>query len=151
MELTETAEVVTWPEMHYVFVEKTGPIPQNAHIAWQEFHQVLAHLEANNKLTGFMSLYKTEPQIYRAGASFAAKPANLPAGVRYEKFAGGRYARFVLTGPHSELPAATGRAVQLVSERKIRLRDAYHIEHYLNDPRTTSKEKPVTEILFPVA
>jgi len=63
MDLTESAEIVIWPEMHYVFVEKTEPIPQNAHVAWQEFHQVLSQLEANNKVTGFMSLYKMEPQV----------------------------------------------------------------------------------------
>jgi hypothetical protein len=30
MNLTEVPESVTWPETHYVFLEKIGPFPTNA-------------------------------------------------------------------------------------------------------------------------
>ena len=151
MNLAETAEIVTWPETHYVFVERTGSIPKNAPLAWQEFQQLVPQLKRNAGVTGFLSLYKMEPPVYRAGASVEAKPAELPGKLRYERFKGGKYARFVLTGPYSQLPQAITRVVEIVSDKKFRLRGDYHIEHYMNDPATTAEEKLVTEILFPVA
>lgn len=39
MNLTELPESVTWPETHYVFVERIGPFPTNAPQAWQSLHQ----------------------------------------------------------------------------------------------------------------
>jgi effector-binding domain-containing protein len=96
-----------------------------------------------------MSLYKRGPKIYRAGVSLAEEPKNLPANLKYEKFKGGKYNRFVLTGPYSNLPEASGRVFEIVAEKKIPVRDEYCIENYINDPRTTPEEKLVTEILIP--
>jgi DNA gyrase inhibitor GyrI len=151
MPLTETHDVITWPETHYVFIEKPGPFAKNAPLAWQEFHQLRAQVEAHNTITGFLSLYKMKPEVYRAGVSVAAEPAQLPRSLKYERFPGGKYVRFVLTGPYSQLGEATGRVFEIVSEKKIPIRDAYHIENYVNDPNHTPEEKLITEILFPVA
>jgi effector-binding domain-containing protein len=151
MKLTEQIEYVHWPETHYVFVEKTGSIPKNAPLTWQEFIQVVPQLKASAAVTGFLSLYNMNEQVYRAGASVADRPVNIPGNLRYQHFRGGKYARFVLTGPYCDLPAANTRVCQIVSEKKLKLRDDYNIEHYLNDPQNTPEEKLVTEILFPVA
>jgi DNA gyrase inhibitor GyrI len=150
MNLTENAEIITWPETHYVFVERTGSIPENAPKTWQEFQPFIPELKSSTSVKGILSLYKMEPPVYRAGASVAARPAHLPAKLGYEHFNGGKYARFVLTGSYSQLPQATGRVFEMVSKNKLRLRDDYHIEHYMNDPATTPEEKLITEILFPV-
>lgn len=151
MKLTETPDYVTWPEMHYIFAERIGPIPQNAPLTWQEFYRSLPQLRASSPIMGFLSLYNMSTQVYRAGAWVDAKPADTPGNLRYERFPGGKYARFVLTGPYSYLPRATGRVCEIVSEKKIPLRDAYHIEYYANDPQRTPQNELVTEILFPVA
>ena len=74
---------------------------------------------------------------------------HLPAGLRYSKFEGGKYSRFVLTGSYSNLPQASGRVFEIVSEKKLKLRGDYCIEHYANDPKTTPEEQLVTEILIP--
>jgi effector-binding domain-containing protein len=150
MNLTETAEIITWPETHCVFVEKAGPIPQNAPLTWEEFQPLIPQLTSNAAVTGFLSLYKTEPPVYRAGASVAAKPSMLPGKLKYEHLKGGKYARFVLTGPYSQLPQATSRVFEIVSATKLQLRNDYHIEHYMNDPATTPEDKLLTEILFPI-
>jgi hypothetical protein len=55
----------------------------------------------------------------------------------------------VLTGPYSLLPEACGRVFDIVSEKKIQLRDDYGIENYANDPRTTPEDQLITEILVP--
>lgn len=147
--LTEVPDIVTWPETHYVFIEKIGPFQNTAPQAWKELHQLVPRISERNKITGYMSLYKVGPKIYRAGVSLAAGPENLPEGLQYAKFTGGKYSRFVLTGPYSNLPEACGRVFDIVSETKIQLRDDYYIENYANDPRTTPEQQLVTEILIP--
>ena len=149
MKLTQEPEVVTWPETHYVFVEKIGPFQNTAPQAWNEVHPLVARISENNKVTGYMSLYKIGPKIYRAGLALAAEPKNLTENLRYEKFKGGKYSRFVLTGSYANLPEACGRVFEIVAEKKIQMRDDYSIENYKNDPRTTPEDQIVTEILIP--
>ena len=149
LKLTEEPEVVTWPETHYVFVEKIGPFQSTAPQAWQEVPTAIPRISEHNKITGYMSLYKAGPKIYRAGVAVAAEPKNLPENFRYEKFKGGKYSKFVLTGSYANLPEASGRVFEIVAEKKIQMRDDYCIENYTNDPRTTPEDQLVTEILIP--
>jgi predicted transcriptional regulator YdeE len=151
IQLTQEPDTVNWPETHYVFVEKTGPFMQNAPQAWQEAHKLIPAIAEHNTITGYMSLYKMGPQIYRAGVSLAAPPVKLPEGLSYEKFSGGKYSRFVLTGPYSNLGPATGMAQKLVAEKRIPLREDWNIENYVNDPRVTPEDQLISEILFPLA
>ncbi len=149
MKLTQEPEIVTWPETHYVFVEKTGPFQNTAPQAWQEVHPLVPQIAEHNKVTGYMSLYKVGPKIYRAGFAVAAEPKNLPENLKYEKFKGGKYSRFVLTGSYANLGEASGRVFEIVAEKNIKMRDDYCIENYKNDPRTTPEDQLVTEILIP--
>ena len=151
MNLTEEPNTVTWPETHYVFIEKIGPFQDNAPQAWQSLHQIIPGILEHSKITGYSSLFKVGPEIYCAGVSLAAEPKNLPANLKYEKFKGGKYSRFVLTGPYSNLPEACRRVFEIVAEKKISMRDDYCVENYTNDPRTTPEEQLVTEILIPTA
>jgi len=151
LQLTQQPEIVTWPETHYVYLEKIGPFQDTAPQAWQEVHKLIPAISEHNKITGYTSLYKVGPKIYRAGVSLEAAPQNLPAGLQYTKFKGGKYSRFVLTGPYSNLPEASGRVFQMVSDQKIPPRDDFNIENYVNDPRTTPEAELVTQILIPTA
>jgi hypothetical protein len=54
MNLNEDPEVVAWPEMHYVFVERIGPFMENAGAAWQQAHSLTTALLENNKITGYL-------------------------------------------------------------------------------------------------
>jgi effector-binding domain-containing protein len=149
MNLTEKPEIVAWPKTYYVFVEKVGPFQINAPEAWQNLHTFVSGIAAHNQITKYMSLYKIGPKIYRAGVALAAPPVKLPEGLGYTEFSGGKYSRFVLTGPYSNLGPASGRVVEIISETKLPLRDDYFIENYVNDPRTTPEEQLITEILVP--
>jgi DNA gyrase inhibitor GyrI len=149
MKLNEEPVIVNWPPTKYVFIEKVGPFQGTAPQAWQELAKLVPSISEHNKVTGFMSLYKVGPKIYCAGVSVADEPKNLPAGLSFVNFKGGKYSRFVLTGPYSDLPAASGRVFQIVTEKKIQQRDDFCIENYLNDPRTTPEDQLVTEILIP--
>ena len=149
--LTEEPTIVQWPETHYVFVEKVGPFMNTAPAAWGEVPPVIPAISEHNTVVGYMSLYKAPAQIYRAGVAIAGAPKNLPAGVKYELFRGGKYSKFVLTGPYTLLPQASGRVFEIVEHKKIAMRDDWCIENYLNDPRTTPADQLVTEILIPTA
>ncbi|HEY0795204.1 MAG TPA: GyrI-like domain-containing protein [Acidisarcina sp.] len=149
MSLNEEPEIVTWPETHYVFVERVGPFEKNAPEAWGTLHSILGGISKSNTVTGYMSLYKRGPQIYRAGVSLSGGPEELPEGVEYAVFEGGKYSRFVLTGPYSQLAEASGRVFDVVSERGIAMRDDFCIENYVKDPRVTPVDELVTEILIP--
>jgi predicted transcriptional regulator YdeE len=132
-----------------VYVERIGAFVENAQAAWQQLHTLAAALSESNRITGGMALYKMGPKVYRAGFSIAAPPVNLPDGLKYEKFHGGKYLQFELTGPYSDLPAASGRVWGLVGEKKIEVRDDFAIENYRNDPKSTPPEKLITHIMIP--
>jgi len=127
MNLTSDPQVVNFPPTHYVFVEKVGPFQNTAPGAWQSAHTFVPELSKKNQITGYMSLYKVGPQVYRAGVAVAEPPANLPDGLKYEKFPGGKYSKFVLTDSYSQLPQASGRAFELAQEHKLPLRDGFNI------------------------
>ena len=150
MNLTSDPEAVHFPSTHYVFVEKTGPFQNTAPGAWQSAHTFVPELSKKNQITGYMSLYKTGPKIYRAGFALAGPPVDLPAGLAYEEFDGGKYVKFILTGPYSDLPAASGAAWNTVAEKKLALSDDFAIESYLNDPRVTPEDQLITHIMIPV-
>lgn len=151
MNLTHEPEIVNFPETHYVFVEKHGDFASIAPQAWKSVREFMPELSKKNRITGGLSLYKVGPKMYRAGFSLAGAPVDLPAGLAYEKFGGGRYARFVHTGPYSELPAASGQVWKTVEAKKLSLRDDYAIENYVNDPSVTPEDKLITQILIPAA
>lgn len=150
LSLTLEPNPVEFPAAHYIFIEKRGSIPQNAAVAWGELHAKLAAIAEHNTITAFLSLYRMEEGIYRAGVGVAAPPQQVPAGLSYERFAGGTYRKFVLRGSYAQLGPATGQAVRTAQDEHMRLRDDWNIEHYVNDPRTTPEEQLITEILFPV-
>ncbi len=151
MPLTEKPELVIWPQMHFVFVERTGPFQNAAPQAWQAIRGLESAVSEHNQITGRMSLYKTGPQIYRAGFSLTAAPVDLPRDLQHEHLDGGKYSRFVLTGSYMQLPQASGRVWQIVAEEQIPLRDDFAIESYPNNPATTPEEQWITDILIPTA
>jgi effector-binding domain-containing protein len=151
MNLTESGDIVQWPETHYVFVEKTGPIPKIAPEAWQTAIGLAPKLAEKSQIDWRMSLYRMNPNVYRAGFVVGEKPKNVPIGLQYELFEGGKYSRFVLTGPYSDLPAATRRVFEIVAQRGLPLRSDFCIESYVSDPRSTPEDKLITEILVPTA
>lgn len=151
MNLTEEAVIVQWPETHYVFIEKPGPFQKAAPEAWQTARSLAPLVSEHNQITGYMSLYRMSPPVYRAGFALAAAPVRLPAELRYELFEGGQYSRFVLTGSYANLPQASARVWELVAKNGIQVRPDFAIEKYASDPRTTPEEKLVTEILIPAA
>jgi predicted transcriptional regulator YdeE len=115
MNFTQDPEIMNFPPTHYVYVEKTGEFHTTAPQTWKSAHTFVSELSKKNQITGYLSLYKVGPKLYRAGFALAAEPAELPAGMAYEKFNGGKYARFILTGSYSQLPEASRQAWHTVA------------------------------------
>jgi len=151
MNLTETPELVQWHPTHYVFIEKTGPFMKVAPEAWGLAHSLVPLIEEHNQISGYTTLYKMSPNVYRAGLVLAAPPVKLPPEFTYELFEGGEYSKFVLTGRFSDLGSATGRVFELASKNDWMLRADWCIENYVTDPRVTPEDKNVIEILIPTA
>jgi effector-binding domain-containing protein len=149
MTLNEKSETVDWPRTHYVFVERVGPFMENAPQAWGDLHKLVAGIAEHNQITGYLSLYKVGPKIYRAGVSVAAPPAKVPEGLEYEEFKGGKYSRFDLAGSYAQLAQASRRVFEIAAETNLKLRDDYCIENYVTDPRTTPVDELLTQILLP--
>src|ERR1700733_3308838 len=141
MNLTHHPKHISGPKTHYVYIENIDPFQATAAKAWEKLHKLVPKILEHNKITGYLSLYRCKPEmIYRAGVAIEAQPKDLPHGLQYERFSGGKYSRFVLTGPYSELPEASGRVFEMVSEKHIEMRNDFCIENYLNDPRTTAEK-----------
>lgn len=150
MKLTTNQDLKQFPESHYVFIEKIGPFQETAMAAWQELHKNLETIGSNNKITGYLSQYKVQPQmIYRAGVAVDQKPALLPEGFKYERFEGGVYQRFTLIGGYQNLPEACGVVFALVEKEKLPMRPDWFVENYINSPKETAEENLITEILIP--
>ena len=73
MNLTEEPEIVDFAPMHYVFVEKTGPFMKIAPEAWQTLHSLSPLLKEHNQITSGVSLYRMDPNTYRAGRPRGAR------------------------------------------------------------------------------
>jgi effector-binding domain-containing protein len=151
MALHEQADRISWPKSHYLYFEKRGSFQQTAPACWKEFHATLPNFKNQFQVLAVASLYKIAPEmIYRAGIMLKEKPQEIPQGMNYERFAGGAYLRFVLTGSFEQLPEACGRVFEVIKTTNVKTREGFFIENYLNDPAVTPVDQLRTEILVPV-
>jgi AraC family transcriptional regulator len=157
MNLTPEFETVTRPLTHYVFLEKRGPFAEVAPPLWSELAPFIQRIEPQNirEHLGVSGIDKTEPgedaMIYQAGVALAREPDSAPSGLRQKTIRSGNYARFLLTGPYSQIWMAFDRIFKTLSEKNVQLRPEFCIEKYLNDPSTTPEKQLQTELLVPIA
>ncbi|HWU43522.1 MAG TPA: GyrI-like domain-containing protein [Bdellovibrio sp.] len=158
LNLSKKIEIVTRPEMHYIFLQKIGPFMETAPAAWHEMYPLTHGKIEQNKVVATMALCAIEKDkqghdimIYEAGLGLSEEPRNIPKGLQYKKVRSGQYARFVLTGSYSQLSRAWPEAFRILEQEKIKIRKDFAIENYLNDASVTPEEKLLTEILIPVA
>jgi AraC family transcriptional regulator len=157
MNLTPEFESVTRPLTHYVFLEKRGPFAEVAPPLWNELAPLIHRIEPQNirEYLGVSGIDKTEPgedaMIYQAGVALAHESNSAPSGLRQKTIKSGNYARFLLTGPYSQIWMAFDRIFKTLSEKNVQLRPEFCIEKYLNDPRTTPENQLETELLVPIA
>lgn len=157
MNLTANFETITRPLTHYVFVEKRGPFAEVAPPLWSGLMPMIQRLDQKQirEYLGVSGIDKSKPgedaMIYQAGVACAVQPDKLPEGLRHRAIPGGKYARFLLTGPYSHIWMAFDRIFKTLTESKVELRPEFCIENYINDPRFTPEDQLKTELLVPIA
>jgi len=149
-------ETVSRPLTHYVFMEKRGPFAEVAPPLWNELQPMVPRLDQSQirEFLGVSGVDKNrageDAMIYQAGVSLASEPEKPPAGLQHRVIPSGKYARFVLTGPYTQIWQAFDQVFKTLAEKKVELRPEFCIENYLNDPRATPEDQLLTEILVPV-
>lgn len=157
MNLTPNFEIVTRPLTHYVFLEKRGPFAEVAPPLWNDLMPQLQRLNQQHirEYLGVSGIDKSRPgedaMIYQAGVGCSEMPQKLPGGLQHRAIKSGKYARFLLMGPYSQIWPAFDRIFKTLADEKVELRPEFCIENYLNDPRFTPEEKLQTEMLIPIA
>lgn len=158
LNLSREPEILDRPVIHYVYHQKTGPFAQSAPLAWAELFPLLASQVSLDQSIGLLGLSGVEKDkkgdaamIYQAGVGLASKPAKLPANLQYRKIEAGKYARFLLKGPYSQIGDAFSQIFRTLSEKAVPLREEFCVEGYLNDPKSTPEAELLTELLVPVA
>jgi len=158
MNLTPDFEIITRPVTHYVFLERRGPYSEVAPPTWNDFFARLDGQVEHNTIVEHLGLSGMDRKatgedamIYQAGVSLPTAPSSPIKGLQYRKIESGKYARFVLTGPYSHIWAAFTQIFKTVADKKLKLREEYCIENYLNDPKLTPEDELKTELLLPAA
>ena len=158
MNLSPNFEIVTRPVTHYVYLKRQGPFAEVAPGTWDDmFPLVFGQFEHSQieEFLGLSTIDRTklgeEALMYQAGVALKAPPPKLTKGLQYKKIPGGKYARFLLTGPYSHVWVAFNEIFKSLAEKKVELRQEFCIENYLNDPKVTPEDQLLTELLVPVA
>ncbi|HVH87713.1 MAG TPA: AraC family transcriptional regulator [Terriglobales bacterium] len=156
--LTPKFEIVERPLTHYVFLEKHGPFAEVAPPTWEELFPLLNTQLDHKNIISFLGLSgtdKTKPgedaMIYEAGVGVSSAPEKPLRGLQYKKIKAGKYARFLLSGPYSQIWVAFNQIFKTMGEATVELRPEFCIENYLNDPKVTPEEQLKTELLVPTA
>jgi AraC-like DNA-binding protein/DNA gyrase inhibitor GyrI len=156
--LSPDFEMVTRPSAHYVYLERQGPFAEIAPGTWNDMLPLLFSQFDHSELVEFLGLSTIdkskvgeEALIYQAGVTLKSAPSKLNKGLQYKKINGGKYARFLLTGPYSHVWVAFNEIFKKLAEKNVALRQEFCIENYLNDPKVTPEEQLLTELLVPTA
>ena len=155
--LTSQFDIVKRQATHYVFLEKHGPFAEIAPPTWDEMFPLLCSQIDQEEIGSFLGLSgidKTkngeEAMIYEAGVGVNSSPAKTLKGLQYKEIEEGNYARFLLTGPYSQIWIAFNQIFKILAKSRVELRPEFCIENYLNDPKVTPEDELKTELLIPI-
>jgi AraC family transcriptional regulator len=154
--LTPEFDSISRPLTHYVFLEKRGPFAEVAPPSWNELFPLLRRIGQRDirEFLGLSGIDKSRPgedaMIYQAGVALTEMPNELPQGLQQRSIKSGRYARFLLTGPYTQIWPAFDRIFKTLAGKNVELRPEFCIENYLNDPLITPEGELKTELLVPI-
>jgi len=156
--LTPNFEIIDRPSTHFVVLEKHGPFPEIAPPTWEEIFPLINRQLDQERIISYLGLStidKTkkgeEAMIYEAGVGVVSPPDKTLKGLQYKKIRDGKYARFLLQGPYSQIWIAFNEIFKTLADKRVELRREFCIENYLNDPKATPEDQLRTELLVPVA
>ena len=157
LNLTVKPEIMLRSATPFLYVEKIGPFLEKAPLAWQEFWANAGTKFPEKEITGKMGLSYIdaakkgdEAYTYQAGITLKTKLSRVPRGFKYREIPGGKYASFLVTGAYSQLPAVYARIFSILPKLRLKKREDFCIESYLNNPKDTAEDKLETVILIPI-
>jgi AraC family transcriptional regulator len=143
------------PDRRFLFVRRRGLCPEEAPVAWAEFHRVAGPLDipgaeyigAAHDDTGAVHEASHRYEAGLAVPDGTRVPKGLTAGI----LPGGRYAVFQYRGPYAHI----GRAFDAIFRRwvagsGVTLRSAPCLEIYRNRPGRVAESRLLTELCLPV-
>jgi DNA gyrase inhibitor GyrI len=160
-------EVIDFPESDCLYLEKHGPFMETAPQVWPELHQILSTSQLKKAfMKSMVGLSHVDPHLgdddekkytYQAGVILAPSSIaslvhdTIPSELKSRKIAAGKFLKFLLTGPYSQLGEAYPLAISILHENGYEGRDEeFCMEIYLNTPDDTAEENLQTEIYLPI-
>src|SRR5207253_2411981 len=96
---------------------------------WDELFPLLHSQLDQRQIVSFLGLSTIdrtrngeEAMIYEAGVAVASAPERPLKGLQYKSIKDGKYARFLLTGPYSQIWIAFNQIFKTLGESKMELR-----------------------------
>lgn len=156
LNFTQTPEIIISEPVQLVYLEKHGPFMQSAPAAWHEFSALIDTL-APEKIKSKISLTYTDKTkqgdnayTYQAGVILKSQSDIVNPPLAQRTLSAAKYASFLLIGSYAQLSQAYPAIFEILTARKIEIRDDFCMEKYLNDYATTPESELRTEILIPV-
>lgn len=150
-------EIITTSASLLLYIEKKGPFARTAPIAWKDFRRLTRNKLDDKIMLGNVSLNLIDRRkkgdaayLYQAGIYVSSEPTSIPVGIEFRTIAPDVYARFVLHGSYSQLPAAYPAMFDILEDTGIERANSFCIERYMKDTEGTPTEDLVTEILIPI-
>jgi len=150
-------EIKKMPEQRVAAVRHVGPYNQIGQ-AFGRLGEIAGPAGLfTNPNAAMIALYHDDPEStpadeLRSDAGVAvASGVALPNELAEHRLPAGRYAKTVHVGSYETLGDTWARFLgEWLPESGERLRDGPSYERYVNDPRTTPKERLITEIYVPI-
>jgi AraC family transcriptional regulator len=123
-------DLVTRPLTHNVFLERRGPFAEVAPPLWNELLPAVQSMNSQEvrEYLGLSGVDTSNPgeeaMIYQAGVGLASIPDRLPVRLQQRSIKSGRYARFLITGPYTQIWMAFDRIFKALAEKRVRLLNA---------------------------
>jgi len=154
---TMDVEIKKMPEQRVAAVRHVGPYNQIGQ-AFGRLGEIAGPAGLfTNPNAAMIALYHDDPEStpadeLRSDAGVAvASGVALPNELAEHRLPAGRYAKTVHVGSYEKLGDTWARFLgEWLPESGERLRDGPSYERYVNDPRTTPKERLITEIYVPI-
>jgi AraC family transcriptional regulator len=157
MNLTESYDVINRESIQVLFVEKSGIFKEVAMPTWYELIPIIDKNISKDIISEYLGFsimdQKSDDEskmYYMAGVSVKESPQKIPKGIHFKKIAGGKYARFILTGPTHLVWDAFDKIFRKLGDEKVKLRSGACIENYLSNPEVVPENELVTELLVPI-
>ena len=139
----------------FTYVEKKGPFQDSARAAWIELFGFIECIPQSNIRfqTGLRyvdsALEGDSKYVYQAGLSLIDNSQECNGNLQKRVNRSGRFAKFTLTGPYSQITEAYALAMSVIGKNNLVIRNEFCMQRYVN--KNVPESELLTDIYIPVA